>query len=221
MSIQIIMPVLNGGKYVSEAIDSILAQTRTDWELYIMDGGSTDNSLDIVSNVKDNRIFWRQDKLNFSDRFNLASTYSKSEYITYLASDDKFYPKFLEENVRAMDGDVDFVYNPYITCRDNIIATHNHWEYAPDLLIRAYYMGVFWLFKRSIFEEVNGTRDIPAFDYDLCLRMEEAGCKFKYLNKHLGWYRLHADSDTGKHDFKWLQELGETARNEAKKRREK
>jgi glycosyltransferase involved in cell wall biosynthesis len=221
MSVQIIMPNFNGGKYIAEAIDSVLAQTRSDWQLYIMDGGSTDNSLDIIQSVKDSRIFWRKDKLNFPDRFNLASTYSKSPYISYLASDDKFYPTFLEENLRVLNGDrsIDFVYNSYVEARDNILKMHPHVQYEKNLLLRCFYMGVFWVFKRSIFDEVNGTRNVPAFDYDMCLRMEEAGANFKYLDKFLGWYRIHSESDTGSHSREWLLQIGKDVQDLAKKRR--
>lgn len=224
MSVQIIMPNLNGGKYIGEAIESVLSQTRQDWELYIMDGGSTDNSIEIINTFVDKRIYARQDKTNFPHRFNLASTYSKSTYISYLASDDRFRPKFLEENIRAMENGVDFVYNSYVDATNGVITMHPHYEYKPGLLLDVFYMGVFWLFKRSLWEEVRGipeytqTENIP-FDYDFCLRCEEAGAKFKYLNNMLGWYRRHPESDTGRHDNQYLVDLGERAKARARQRR--
>ena len=54
--VSVIMPVYNGEKYLREAVDSILAQTFTDFELIIIDDGSTDSTADILSEYKDERI---------------------------------------------------------------------------------------------------------------------------------------------------------------------
>ena len=226
MIVQIIMPNLNMGQYIGKAIESVLAQTRTDWELYVMDGGSTDDSIQVVKSYDDKRITLIDNIGSFPYRLNLAAEMSKSKYITYLAADDKFYPTFLAENIRILESnpEVDFVYNSYMDVKDNVRTPHPHYQYRKDLLLDCFYMGVFWMFKRTIWEEVMGipeytfTENIP-FDYDLCLRVEEAGAKFYYLDKNLGWYRHHSGSDTGRHDNQYLVDMGERAKARARKRR--
>jgi len=54
--ISVILPVYNGGKYLKESIDSILNQTFNNYELIIVNDGSTDESLDIIISYKDERI---------------------------------------------------------------------------------------------------------------------------------------------------------------------
>lgn len=54
--ISVVMPVWNGDQFLAEAVDSILAQSFTDWELIVVDGGSTDRTLEILSSYGDPRI---------------------------------------------------------------------------------------------------------------------------------------------------------------------
>ena len=52
--VSIIMPAFNSAGYICESIDSVLAQTYAEWELWVVDDGSMDNTADIVKNFKDN-----------------------------------------------------------------------------------------------------------------------------------------------------------------------
>ena len=54
--ISVILPVYNSQKFIKQAIESVLGQTFTDFELIIVNDGSTDSTLDIISNFKDKRI---------------------------------------------------------------------------------------------------------------------------------------------------------------------
>ena len=60
--VSVVMPVYNGEKYISEAIDSILAQTFTDFELIVVDDGSTDRSKEIIKTYVDLRIRFFQNE---------------------------------------------------------------------------------------------------------------------------------------------------------------
>ena len=60
--VSIIMPAYNVGLYIAEAIESVRSQTFTNWELIIIDDGSTDNTASIVSHFEDSRIFFFQQK---------------------------------------------------------------------------------------------------------------------------------------------------------------
>jgi glycosyltransferase involved in cell wall biosynthesis len=95
----VLMPVYNGEKYLREAIDSILNQTLTDFEFLIIDDGSTDNSVQIISLYSDPRIkFVRNDtNLGISKTLNRGIEMASAEYIARMDADDISYPKRLQK----------------------------------------------------------------------------------------------------------------------------
>lgn len=96
--ISIIMPVYNKEKYVQKAIDSVIAQTFTDWELIMIDDGSTDLSFEICRQYKDERIHLiRVENGGVSRARNIGLKNAKGEYITFLDSDDYIDEKYLEK----------------------------------------------------------------------------------------------------------------------------
>jgi len=96
-SVSVIIPLYNKEHYISEAIDSVLAQTVQDFELIIVDGGSTDGSLDIVARYTDPRITcFRQTGKGVSTARNQAVERAGAELVAFLDADDEWYPDFLE-----------------------------------------------------------------------------------------------------------------------------
>lgn len=97
--ISIIMPLYNTEEFVSEAIQSVLDQTFKDFELIIIDDGSTDNSLEKVRSFNfDNRITCIVSKKNrgIGIARNKGIQLAKGEHIAFLSSDDIWKPNFLE-----------------------------------------------------------------------------------------------------------------------------
>ncbi|MEN3324557.1 glycosyltransferase family 2 protein [Mariniflexile soesokkakense] len=97
--ISILTPFKNTAPYLSECIDSILNQTYTNWELLIVDDGSTDNSYDIVNAFADkgSRIkLFKNTGSGIIDALQLAFKQSKGDYITRMDSDDIMLPNKLE-----------------------------------------------------------------------------------------------------------------------------
>lgn len=100
------MPVYNGEKYLKEAIDSILQQTFSDFELLIIEGGSKDNSLKIIQEYQDSRIriiYQDKEKPGVAAATNLGIENAKGEYIAKMDCDDISYPKRLQKQVNFMD----------------------------------------------------------------------------------------------------------------------
>lgn len=104
-SISVIMPVYNTGKYVGEAIQSILHQTYNDFELIIIDDGSTDNSTEIIKSFKDKRIKVLHNNSNLGNYptrnrgFNIA----QGKYICVMDADDFALSQRLERQFLFMD----------------------------------------------------------------------------------------------------------------------
>ena len=87
--ISVILPVFNGEKYIKKAIESVLNQTLTDFELIIVNDGSTDNTLNIINDFTDSRIeVITQDNLGPGASRNKAFKHVSGEYVMYLDSDD-------------------------------------------------------------------------------------------------------------------------------------
>ena len=92
----IIIPAFNRAHLISKAIDSVIAQTFEDWELIIVDDGSTDNTKDLICNYqeKDSRInYIFQKNAERSAARNNGIANAKGEYICFLDSDDYWCDK--------------------------------------------------------------------------------------------------------------------------------
>lgn len=105
--VSVVMPVYNSEKYLKEAIYSILNQTYHNIELIVIDDGSLDNSVDIIENIKSDKIVFLQNEQNIgvSATRNKGFSIAKGKYLALMDSDDistlyrlERQVKFLEEN---------------------------------------------------------------------------------------------------------------------------
>lgn len=102
----IVIPSYNRGYCVRNAISSVQAQTLDNWELIVVDDGSTDNTREVVKEIssKDERIkYVYQDNGGVSAARQRGWDESVGNVIVYLDSDDKFFPNFLEKVTSALD----------------------------------------------------------------------------------------------------------------------
>lgn len=110
--ISVILPVYNGEKYIKKAIESVLSQTFTDFELIIVNDGSTDGTLDIINEFIDNRItLINQKNLGPGASRNRALKQVTGEYVMYLDADDWYCREALEiayNQAKANDTDLTF-----------------------------------------------------------------------------------------------------------------
>ena len=103
--ISVVMPVYNGEKYLREAMDSILAQTYTDFEFIIIDDGSKDTSAEIVRSYNDPRIRFVQNEHNMgvAATLNRGLDLAHGEYIARMDADDISLPQRFEKQITFMD----------------------------------------------------------------------------------------------------------------------
>ena len=96
--ISVVVPVYNVEKYVKECIESILEQSFKNFELIIVNDGSTDNSLNRVLEFKDDRIVLiNQKNMGLSGARNTGIHHAKGKYITFIDSDDWISKDYLNE----------------------------------------------------------------------------------------------------------------------------
>ena len=109
--VSVIMPSYNTGQFIAESIESVLAQTYTNWELLIVDDASTDNTDEVVADVK-KRHCERSEAIHyFKNNRNRGAAYSrnlalreaKGEWIAFLDSDDLWLPEKLEKQLKFMN----------------------------------------------------------------------------------------------------------------------
>lgn len=107
------LPVYNGENYLREAVESVLAQTFTDWELIISDNCSTDATAKIAKDyaAKDSRVRYHRNSENIggSRNHNLTATMARGKYYKFHAHDDVILPEYLARCVEAMDRDPEIV----------------------------------------------------------------------------------------------------------------
>lgn len=106
--VSVIMTVYNGEKYLREAMDSILGQTFRDFELIVIDDGSTDNTPKILASYDDKRIFvFRQNNSGRPKALNRAVVQTKGEYVAIIDADDLALSQRLEKQVKFLDENVE------------------------------------------------------------------------------------------------------------------
>ena len=107
--VTVAMPIYNAGKYLRPAVLSIMQQTLTDWELYIIDDGSTDNALSYIADVQDSRIIIIKDGQNkgLAARLNEVINLAKGRYFALMDQGDFSYPDRLSKQVDALEESLD------------------------------------------------------------------------------------------------------------------
>lgn len=111
------MPAFNAGSYIADAILSVLAQTWQEWELIVVNDGSTDDTATVVEGFMDRRIrCWHQSNLGVSTARNKGIDLSQGAFVAFLDADDRLPERSLESradlllahpNVAFVDGAVD------------------------------------------------------------------------------------------------------------------
>ncbi len=181
--VSVVMSVYNGAKFLDKAINSILAQTYTDFEFLIVNDGSTDNSLNIINRAKknDSRIkIIDQENEGLVTSLNKAISKASGKYIARMDADDISMPTRLEKQVKFLDsmskvdilgtGFIFFNSNGSELGRQGVLV--NDADIKRELCLRNPYGHGSVMMRREIFNQLGGySNDVgPVEDYDLWLR---------------------------------------------------
>lgn len=202
--VSVIMPAYNVEKYIEEAIQSVIVQSYTNWELLVIDDGSTDKTLEIVQKMaeKDNRIFLIKNEKNMgvARTRNRGFELCKGEYIALLDSDDLWHAEKLEKQVNlAKETGADIIY-----CSYGMFDAEGKKEYndliVPEsldydfLLIRNVLSCTTTLFTVDIAKNYRFNPDFYHEDFVFWLQLLEEGKKARGLTEVLADYRLVQNS---------------------------
>ena len=213
----------NYGKYLQKSIESVLNQTFKNFELIIIDDGSTDSSKSIISKFKNNskiRVVYQKNKgLNQSN--NLALKISKGRFIIRLDADDWLDIRALEILVNAIkkDNEIGLVFPDYYEVDEegeiiNIIRRH---DFSKVTLHDQAAHGACTLIRKSFLQKMGGY-DKTFFcqdGYDLWIKFIDK-YKIKNINLPLFYYRQHTNS-LSKNTNKILKTRSEIIRKKFKK----
>ncbi|HVT85375.1 MAG TPA: glycosyltransferase family 2 protein [Chitinophagaceae bacterium] len=194
--ISVITVVFNGEKHLEQTIRSVLDQTYSNIQYIIIDGGSTDNSLNIIKKYEKDIYYWVSEKdKGISDAFNKGIARATGDVIGIINSDDWFEPLAFER-VAAQIGDADICYGDiqlWKNGRKELIQKGNLQLLNREMTI--HHATVF--VKRKIYE-TYGCFDLQyrcAMDYDLLLRFKVKNCRFAYIPEVLSNMRWGGFSD--------------------------
>ena len=207
--VSIIIPTYNRAHLIGETLDSILAQTYTNWECIIVDDGSTDATDAVVVEYvkKDSRFQYHHRHSEKSKGANSCRNYgfewSKGDYVKWFDSDDVMHSKLLELQMASFEDVIDcsvckvayYDFEKNITLKENVICS--------DRLIEDYLVGkiTFYTFSplwgRSFLEKQEHLFDEGISnldDWDFNLRMLYQNPTIAFIDKPLIKYRVHKDS---------------------------
>lgn len=204
--VSVLMPVYNSEAYIAEAIDSIINQSFEDWELIIIDDGSTDKSESIVKSYTDNRITFLKNPENKGIIYtrNRLFDKAKGEYMAIFDSDDISYPERLKKQVNFLDQNPEYA---FCGTWGKTIDVDGKFLRNMNLANKHDYIKCWLLFSNSFIQssimirknvlDKNGLRYDEGFpvtgDYEFWARLIQYG-KAENLKEYLVAYRWHASN---------------------------
>jgi teichuronic acid biosynthesis glycosyltransferase TuaG len=208
------MPVYNSESFIGCAIDSVILQTYTNWELIIVNDGSTDNTQSIIDKYKcnDSRIISLQQKNGRQGKArNLAISHASGKYLAFLDADDVWIPEKLSLQIKEIeDTNAGLVYSKsYMidvnkNIMDDIICGHIGYLHGVNGVAKMIEMNqipiLTVLVKKELVDRVNGFSEkliiANVEDYHLWLKLIMGDVVFCGSDKILAYYRIHENAVT-------------------------
>lgn len=201
--VSVILPCYNSDAYIGDAIQSILNQTYDNYELIIINDGSSDNSVDIIKSFDDKRIHYVENPKNLGliQSLNKGIKLAQGEYIARMDADDIAFPNRFEEQVNYLDTHetVSLIGSGYITIPGNKTFVPLESPKIWDMLVRNRFAHPTVMFRKSDFLDRGLLYDenySSAEDYELWSRALIKGLQCKNLQRVLLKYRQHPKSIT-------------------------
>ncbi len=202
--LSVIMSVYNGESYLEEAVESVLNQTFTDFELIIINDCSTDSTAEILEKLsqKDERIKVHTNEVNLKlpTSLNKAISLCRGKYILRMDSDDLCLPERLEKQYYFMENnkDIDLSSIRFLTLKNGVYSSGgcggriDNEALKTMLLVTNPILHPGVIAKKEIFEEMNYDTSLTCTeDLELWTRLALNGKKMAILPEYLLIYRLH------------------------------
>ena len=208
--ISIVTPSLNQGRFIGEALQSVQRQSYTNWEHLVIDGNSTDGTVDLLRDLTINggqpNVSWVSERDNGqSEALNRGFRQAKGDIIGWLNSDDRYRAGCFKHIVQAFEENpsVDIVYGDYLLINESGSAFQIRREIEFSEFILLYHRILYiptttTFFRRKIFDEGNwlDTNLQYAMDLEFFIRLSTGGYRFKHISQLLADFRLQPLSKT-------------------------
>ena len=216
--VSIIIPTYNREEFITETINSVLNQTYKDFEIIVVDDGSTDNTKQKLEPFKSRIKLIEQKNSERAVARNNGVKNSSGEYIAFLDSDDLWIKNKLENQTNFLDEKKDFILTygqsfrinehgkPIKTAKRQIHGySGNVFE---ELLFRNFIVSATPLIRREHFERTTGfqTKYVPYEDWEFWIRLSLLG-KFYFFNKPFSYYRIHKSQSVKLVNAKKIEEV--------------
>lgn len=215
MKVSVIIPCYNSEKYLFECLDSLAAQTMSDYEVLLVDDGSVDDTLSLLRKAEkaDARLHvFHQENAGVSAARNLALAHAQGEWVTFVDADDILPKNALETMLNAADDSVDMVVCSHVTFdengREERFVPSTNWpkksgQAKRDAIVRRLIEGdsvlnimCNKLHRRSLIEreQIRLRTDVKIAE-DALFNLEVALCgEVRYVNAVTYRYRTHSES---------------------------
>jgi GT2 family glycosyltransferase len=214
-TISIVTPSYEQGRYLTRTLCSVLDQHYPRLEYIVRDGGSSDETAAVLERFGEALSHWGSEPDGGqADALNRGFAHTSGEIMAYLNSDDLLLPGSLAYVARYFAGhpDVDVVYGHRVLIDEHdrqigrwVLPAHDE----RTLAVRDFVPQETLFWRRSIWERAGGCIDNSlrfAIDWDLLLRMREAGARMVRLPRYLGAFRVHEHQKTAREQLACLQE---------------
>ena len=201
--ISIVIPSYNQGQFLEETILSVVSQDYPNLELFVVDGASKDNSVDIIKKYESHITWWVSEKdKGQSDAINKGFAKATGEIVTWLCSDDLYTPgtlKKVAEYFSQQDESVGLIYGGITTFKNGVDLKSN-WGYKESPIER-YLAGMAFsqpaaFYKKIYLDKIGGRVNEQlhyGMDFDLFCRLAMV-CSFVRVEDIFAKYRLHYQS---------------------------
>jgi glycosyltransferase involved in cell wall biosynthesis len=204
LKITVVTPSFNQAQYLPQTIESVLSQNYPNLEYFIMDGGSKDNSVEVIRRYEKHLAYWTSGPDGGqTNAINGGFRRATGDIVTWLNSDDYFEKDALQTIAQAFSqSDAGVVYGDYTLVTETGKPFLHRKEIPFDYDIMLY--GVNFIgqpsafFRRQLLAE-HGYLDERCqymMDFEFWLRLASRGVKFQHIRRNLSYYRYHATSKT-------------------------
>jgi glycosyltransferase involved in cell wall biosynthesis len=204
--ISIVTPSFNQGQFLEDTILSVIGQHYPNLEYIVLDGGSSDNSIEIIKKYEKHLAYWVSEKDNGqSSAINRGFNMASGDILAWLNSDDMYLPGTLAYVASHFD-----LTQPQVVFGNCLHINEENFKWAwgsdvkgdhetKDLLLTDYIIQPSCFFGRAAWQQVGLLDEslVYGFDWEWFIRAKKAGVNFQPIERYLSVYRIHGAHKSG------------------------